>query len=66
MHIHVNGEPYEHRGDGTLDALLAEIGADVRRVAVMVDGDVVRAEKRASCRLVEGCSVEVLTLAGGG
>lgn len=62
----VNGKPHEHHGDGTLPALLAELGADPERVAVLHNGQIVRAPERASCRLHAGDLVELLVFAGGG
>jgi thiazole synthase len=66
MRLTVNGEPHNHTGDETIAALLKEIGADPRRVVVMINGGVVCGEARASVRLEEGDIVEVLAFAGGG
>jgi thiazole synthase len=66
MRLTVNGEPHNHTGDKTIEALLKEIGADPRRVVVMINGDVVCREARASVRLEDGDIVEVLAFAGGG
>ena len=41
MFLTVNGEKYEHRGDGTVPALLAELGATPEHTAVTVNGDLV-------------------------
>ena len=66
MHLTLNGRPHDHRGDGSLAALLAELRADPVRVAVMINGNVITRDRRAEARLAEGDVVEVLTLAGGG
>ena len=41
MFLTVNGEKHEHRGDGTVPALLAELGAMPEHTAVTVNGDLV-------------------------
>jgi len=66
MKLTVNGEPHNHTGDKTIEALLKEIGADPRRVVVMINSGVVCREARASVSLEEGDLVEVLAFAGGG
>jgi len=66
MRLIVNGDPHEHHGDGTLPVLLKELGADGDRVAVLVNGTVVRKEDRPTRRLREQDQVEVLVFAGGG
>ncbi len=66
MRITVNGEPFELNGDGVLPRLLEQIGAHEERVAVMVNGSVITRNRRSSCLLSEGDTVEVLTFAGGG
>lgn len=66
MHLIVNGDPYEHAGEGTLTVLLSALAADRDRVATMVNGDVVRKADRGQIRLNEGDRVELLTFAGGG
>lgn len=66
MKLTVNGEPHEHRGAGTIPALVAEIEAELERVAVMINGDIVRRGNFDTVRLREGDTVEILTFAGGG
>lgn len=66
MKIIVNGQDHEHRGHATLADLLQELGADPRRIAVLVDDAVISAERRADVRLREGSRVEILIMAGGG
>ena len=62
----VNGKPYSHRGDGTLAALLAELGLTGKPLAVLVNDQVVGARRRRSLKLRDGDRVEMLTFAGGG
>jgi thiamine biosynthesis protein ThiS len=67
MRLIVNAEEHEHRGDGSLLGLLAEVGAGpADRIATMVNGRVVRQADRSSVHLNEGDAVEILTLMGGG
>jgi len=66
MKLTVNGAPHEHAGDGSIDALLREVGAHPQRTAVMVNGEVVPAAERDAIRLVDGDDVELLVFAGGG
>ena len=41
MFLTVNGEKYEHLGDGSVPALLAELGAVPEHTALTVNGDLV-------------------------
>ena len=66
MNLTVNGEAYNHRGSGTVTALIEEMGAAPERVAVMVGDRVVRAGERDAFTLTEGDRVEILVLAAGG
>ena len=66
MQLTLNGKPYEHEGDASMQSLLDEIGTDGGRVAVMINGRVISRSDRDSVRLREADTVEVLTFAGGG
>lgn len=66
MKIRVNGEPHEHRGNGTLRSLFVELNMHPDRVAVMVNDQVVRRDAIDSVKLRAGDRVECLTFAGGG
>ncbi len=66
MQVHVNGEAMERPDGEPLAALLAALGADKNRVAVMVNEDVIPATERATRRLAADDRVEILTFAGGG
>lgn len=66
MTIELNGERYEHKGAGTVLALLQEIGAIPERVAVMVNEEVIPRAGRGSVTLKENDRVDVLSFCGGG
>jgi thiamine biosynthesis protein ThiS len=66
MFLTVNSEKYEHRGDGTVPALLAELGATPEHAAVTVNGDLVFSKDWKIFKLNDGDTVEVLTFVGGG
>ena len=66
MRLIVNGDPHEHQGDGSLGALLNELDVDPRRVAIMVNDEVVRRDAREKIVLAESDKVELLVFAGGG
>ena len=66
MFLTVNGEKYEHRGDGTVPALLAKLGATPEHTAVTVNSDLVFAKDWDILKLNDGDTVEVLTFVGGG
>ena len=66
MHLIVNGEPYEHGGDGSLCSLLSELGATPEHTALTVNGELLFSKDRSTCNLAEGDTVEVLTFVGGG
>lgn len=66
MFLTVNGEKTEHRGDGTVSALLAELGAEPGHTALTVNGDLVVSKNWTHFKLADGDTVEVLTFVGGG
>jgi sulfur carrier protein len=66
VRLTVNGETYEHNGDGRVATLLAECKAPDKRVAVLVNDRAVARRERAETRLNEGDRVEIVVLAGGG
>ncbi len=66
MRLRVNGEEHQHAGGGTVQELLAEIGAEGNRVAVMVNDAIVPKAEFGRVRLREGDRVEVLAFMGGG
>ena len=66
MRLVLNGEAREMGRSDTVAALLDELGLEPQRVAVLVNDDVVPAERRAATRLQADDRVEVFTFAGGG
>jgi len=66
MKIVVNGKALETRPGVTLADILAGLNARAARVATMINGNVIPAERRAAAVLHEGDRVEVLAFAGGG
>lgn len=66
MRIQVNGEAREVEDGLTLEALVARLASDPRRVATLVNEDVVPAARRAARVLQPGDAVELLGFAGGG
>jgi sulfur carrier protein len=66
MFLTVNGEKYEHSGDGTVSALLAELGATPEHTALTVNGELVFSKDWKIFKLTDGDAVEILTFVGGG
>ena len=66
MKLTVNGEPHEHQGNGTVDALLDELGANKAHTALMVNGEVIPLDRWAAETLNENDEVEMLVFVGGG
>lgn len=66
MILYVNGESHEHRGDGSVAALLDECGANAGRVALMLNGAVVRRDAWSETTLKENDRIELLMFAAGG
>ena len=62
----VNGESLELQGSGDIPSLLAQLGANSERVAVMINESIVAREAWPTVTLADGDRVEVLTFAGGG
>jgi sulfur carrier protein len=66
MFLVVNGEKIEHGGDGSVSALLAELGATPEHTALTVNGDLVFSKDWNIFKLNDGDTVEILTFVGGG
>ena len=66
MKLNVNGEPHEHTGNGTVDALLEELGANKEHTALMLNGDVVPSSGWKTTTLNDNDEVEMLVFVGGG
>jgi sulfur carrier protein len=66
MKLTVNGESHEHRGSGTVAALLDELGAVRAHTALMVNGEVVPSSEWEHTTLKEEDEIEMLVFVGGG
>jgi thiazole synthase/sulfur carrier protein len=66
MQLTVNGDTFTHRGDGTVPALLADLGATPEHTALTVNGELVVSRDWNHFKLTGGDTVEVLTFVGGG
>ena len=66
MNLKVNDQNHPHKGDGTIIALLAELGATPEHSAVTVNGELVFSKSWESFQLSDNDTVEVLTFVGGG
>jgi len=66
MNILLNGEPKEFASDLTVAALLTELGLKPERLAVEVNGKIIRRATWPSTTLADGDKVEVVHFVGGG
>jgi sulfur carrier protein len=66
INITLNGEPFELGGSEDIPALISQMGADGKRVAIMLNSAVVSRSDWDQTSLAEGDNVEVLVFAGGG
>ncbi len=66
MNITVNGEKQDARNGETLAALVKKHNPSNKRVAVLLNDELVHAHKLADHLLKENDRVEILTFAGGG
>ena len=64
--IQLNGAAYPIDLPATVEDLLDRLQATGQRVAVMVNDDIIRKDRRASVNLSEGDAVEVIGMVGGG
>jgi sulfur carrier protein len=64
--VQLNGEPRHVAAGITLSALLAEVGATSRSVAVEANGELVPRQQHEAYRLQAGDRIEIVTLVGGG
>lgn len=65
MEIQLNGEPREVSAD-TIAALVAEVGLDIRKVAVERNLEIVPKSLHATTALVDGDRIELVQFVGGG
>jgi thiamine biosynthesis protein ThiS len=66
MKVFVNGEPRDVADGATVEALLAALGVDRRRIAVEKNREIVPRAEHATTPLVAGDRVEIVTMVGGG
>ena len=66
MEILLNGEPHQTKTDVTVEELLVDLELQDRRVALLLDDEVVRKGDFAQTSLREGCRVEIIQMVGGG
>lgn len=66
MNIQLNGEPYEIAAPMSVDALLARLDIDGRRVAVELNEIVVKKAAYGATVIRAGDAVEVVNFVGGG
>jgi thiamine biosynthesis protein ThiS len=66
MQIILNGDPHEVAGPLTLNALLAQLKIDPRRVAVEHNLTVVKRANYDSTQIQDGDQIEIVNFVGGG
>lgn len=66
MNIQVNGENRKIQTGETLAGLVKKLYPRKQRIAVLLNDDMIPADKQAGYVLNEGDRVEILTFAGGG
>jgi thiamine biosynthesis protein ThiS len=66
MNILLNGEHKEFASDLTVAALLTELGLKPERLAIEVNGKIIRRATWPSTTLADGDKVEVVHFVGGG
>jgi sulfur carrier protein len=66
VRIVLNGQDHETKEGQTLLDLLKDLGLADRRVAALMDGEVVRRAGFGEARLKLNCKVEIIQMVGGG
>lgn len=66
MQILLNGQPHTLTGTPNVTDLLAELGLDVRKVAVERNRTIVPRTQHASTSLMDGDEIEIVQFIGGG
>ena len=64
--IELNGQQQTLPADSTVSDLLSIVASDGKSLAVVVNEQIIRPEKRSAHKLQEGDRVELLMFAGGG
>jgi len=63
--IRINGVAYDF-DSMSVDELVSRQGIATRGVAVAIDGEIIRRSQWSSTKVVDGCTVEIVTAAAGG
>jgi sulfur carrier protein len=66
MKISLNGEDYEAEEGASVHGLLEALDLAGQRVAVLLDGGVVRKAHFQEVHLKPGCKIDVIHMVGGG
>lgn len=66
MNIIVNGEPRRLSGPQTVDALLADLSLEPRKIAVERNLEIVPRSQYAQTALADGDRIEIVQFVGGG
>ena len=66
LNITLNGDPFEIAGPLTLNALLAQLGIDPRRVAIEHNLVVLKRGMYEQTQVNEGDRIEIVNFVGGG
>ena len=64
--MRVNGKDVELLGNENISKLLNNLGVNVEKVVVEVDGDIIPKESFEEFILKDTCSIEVVSFVGGG
>lgn len=64
--IQLNGSAYDVELPMTVACLLEKLDATGQRVAVMVNDDIIKKDRRTEATISEGDTVEVIGMVGGG
>lgn len=66
MKIVLNGKDFEAKESWTVQDLLVELELPGKRLALMMDDEIVSKTKFSETHLAENCSVEIIQMVGGG
>ena len=66
LHIRVNGEDRETAGNASLDDLVGEFSLPKERIAIELNGQVVRRDRWKETVVADGDRIEIVHFVGGG
>ena len=66
LHIRVNGEDRETGGNASLDDLMGELSLPKERIAIELNGQVVRRDRWQETVVAAGDRIEIVHFVGGG